>query len=246
MSLEIRHNMFASLVGFVQKKYPDHIILFVNGVGYKVLISSQMLNQMDIGAQYFLFIETAIGEDFIKLYGFMTEAEKNWFLLLSSVNGVGGKAALAILSVASPSQISDAILLNDKAIITKAAGVGPKLADRILNELKHKKELPACYDLEVPFINANDTAASSVSAGDIIVSAPQATESSVADKMQQSDTIEKRKIVENATSALVNLGYSRSDALKSVVDAQSDETMRSENALIAAALKNIAKLKEEA
>lgn len=230
--------MFASLSGFVQKKYSDHVILSVNGVGYKVLCHNQTINQLDIGQQYFMFIETAIGEDFIRLYGFLTEAEKNWFLTLCSVNGVGGKAALAILSVANPSQISDAVLLNDKAIITKAAGVGPKLADRILNELKHKKDLPPCYDIDEPFIvSQSETVTSEINT---ISAIPKQV------PQQSSASIEKRKMIENAASALVNLGYSRSDALKSVIDAQGNAASETENDLIAAALQHIAKLKEDA
>jgi|GEM_PF-105121 len=243
--------MFASLTGIIQKKYSDYVIVSVNGVGYKVLCHNQSINEIQIGQNYFFFIETLIGEDYIKLFGFLTEAEKNWFLTLSSVQGVGGKAALAILSVANPSMISDAILLGDRAIITKAAGVGPKLADRIINELKHKKELPACYD---------DNEAVHISADPLVTlenNQPVTLPKPILDKQSEptdskSDKtldkklfIQKRKIIDSATSALVNLGYSRSDSLKAITDAQTPETLESENTLIMAALQKIAQLKED-
>jgi Holliday junction DNA helicase RuvA len=231
--------MFASLTGIIQKKHTDYIILAVHGVGYKVICSALTISQLDIGQSHFFYIETLIGEDYIKLFGFLTEAEKNWFLLLSSVQGVGGKAALAILSIARPDMISDAILLGDKAIITKASGVGPKLADRIINELKHKKDLPAYYDSDDVLIFNQPTKT------DIM---PIISEQTVAPEKPQTPErkimIEKRKLIENACSALVNLGYSRADSLKAIHDIQNDDTLFSENTLIAAALKHIAQLKE--
>lgn len=233
--------MFASFFGSIQKKYTDYLILNVHGVGYKVLCSEQTLMQVNIGNPYFFYIETMIGEDFIKLYGFLTEAEKNWFLLLSSVQGVGGKAALAILSVARPDMISDAILLGDKSIIIKASGVGPKLADRIVNELKHKKDLPACYDTDSVIHYAVPEKLDTVSP---IPIASQAFDESHLHITDRASMIEKRKIVDSACSALVNLGYSRSDSLKAIHEVQTDDTLISENALITAALKHIAQLKE--
>lgn len=237
--------MFASLTGIIQKKYNDHIILSVHGVGYKVICSELTISQLEMGQQSFFFVETLIGDDYIKLFGFLSEAEKNWFLLLSSVQGVGGKAALAILSVARPDMISDAILLGDKAIITKAAGVGPKLADRIINELKHKKDLPQCYDIDS--VIAFDSAPQGNSIPVMSDTMP-VTEKQTEPPMSENKKImiEKRKIIESACSALVNLGYSRSDSLKAIHDVQNDETLESENKLIAAALKHIAQLKENA
>ena len=236
--------MFASLTGIIQKKHVDHIILVVHGVGYKVICSELTISQLDVGQHHFFYIETLIGEDYIKLFGFLTEAEKNWFLLLSSVQGVGGKAALAILSIARPDMISDAILLGDKAIITKASGVGPKLADRIINELKHKKDLPLCYDADDILVFEQPV---KTDIKPIIAEQNSQTKTDI-DKPQTADRkimIEKRKIIESACSALVNLGYSRADSLKAIHDVQNDETLVSENLLIGAALKHIARLKEE-
>lgn len=233
--------MFASLTGIIQKKYADYFILNVHGVGYKVSCSTQTLLQLDIGNQYFFYVETSIGEDFIKLYGFLTEAEKNWFLHLSSVQGVGGKAALAILSVARPDMISDAILLGDKSIVIKAAGVGPKLADRIINELKHKKDLPACYDTDDMLVfNASEK--TDIIPHTIVKNPISETPSSPTDRTH---IIEKRKIIDNSCSALINLGYNRADSLKAIHEVQNDTTIISENALITAALQHIARLKED-
>ena len=234
--------MFASLTGIIQKKYSDYIIVNVHGVGYKVACSTQTISQVYLGHHHFFYIETSIGEDFIKLYGFLTEAEKNWFLLLSSVQGVGGKAALAILSVASPDMISDAILLGDKSIIIKAAGVGLKLADRIVNELKHKKDLPACYDTEDTLMF--DTSEKTENPSPTLVVKKALSESST-QTTDRTHIIEKRKIIDSSCSALVNLGYSRADSLKAIHDIQTDETLISENTLITAALKHIAKLNED-
>lgn len=245
--------MFASLFGSVQKKYVDTIILSVNHVGYKVLCSQQTINELILGQSYFFFVETLIGEDYIKLYGFLSDAEKNWFNCLSSVQGVGGKAALSILSIARPDAISDAILLGDRTIITKASGVGPKLADRIINELKTKKDLPQVYDLEddivcVPYPAQSDELGD-ISHSTALNHSPQLEMTETIEKKQISsrlpENIQKRKIIDNATSALINLGYTRTDALKSVMAVQSDETIISENILIGAALKYIAQLKEE-
>lgn len=234
--------MLASLIGVVQKKYSDYIIVSVHGVGYKVLCHEQAMSQLTIGEIYFFYIETIIGDDFIKLYGFLTEAEKNWFLLLSSVQGVGGKVALAILNVARPEVISDSILLGDKSIINKANGVGAKLADRIINELKHKKDLPACYDTDdnVLFEKSDKS-----STGSITIPSKMTLEKPDTSHHNRQQIIEKRKIVDDAISALVNLGYQRADALKSIHQVQNDDTMISEHSLITAALKYIAKLKED-
>ncbi|MFT6072151.1 MAG: Holliday junction DNA helicase RuvA [Alphaproteobacteria bacterium] len=245
LTIKYLASMFASLSGIIQKKYADSVILSVHGVGYKVLCHAQAIAQIEIGEAYFFFIETMIGEDFIKLFGFLTEAEKNWFLTLSSVQGVGGKAALAILSVANPSMISDAILLGDRAIVTKAAGVGPKLADRIINELKHKKELPPCYDndetLPIEDITEQTIIAPPISKSITKKSAEKSAEKSE----EQKQFIQKRKIIDSATSALINLGYTRPDSLRAITEVQSDETLISENTLIMAALKKIAQLKED-
>jgi holliday junction DNA helicase RuvA len=235
--------MFASLTGIIQKKHNDHIILVVHGVGYKVICSELTISQLNIGENHFFYIETLIGEDYIKLFGFLSEAEKNWFLLLSSVQGVGGKAALAILSVARPDMISDAILLGDKAIITKASGVGPKLADRIINELKHKKDLPQCYDTDTVVVFEHSAKVDIIP---VVSDNTNVTQSEGKKPLSDSKKIiaEKRKIIESACSALVNLGYSRSDSLKAIHDVQNDDTLQSENILIGAALKHIAQLKE--
>lgn len=222
--------MIGALQGIVLKISSDCLLLDVRGVGYKIFCTTTLLTHSYIGMTRFFYIETSVAEDYIKLYGFASEAEKNWFLTLGLVQGVGAKAALSILSCATLSQIADAILFGDKAVFTKASGVGTKLAERIVNELKTKKDLPPVFDAgdEVVFT-------SSVTQ-DVIL--PFALENSV-----QSDVDGRRMMIENATSALMNLGYGRSDAMKAVLEATETIKDYTENSLIHAALQHIGKMK---
>lgn len=130
--------MFAKLTGTVDALAEDHLILDVGGVGYLVQGSSRMLAGLSAGAAARLFIETQVGEDHIRLYGFAEPAEQRWFKLLQSVQGVGAKVALAILSVMAPEELARVIAAQDKAMVGRANGVGPKLAQRIVTELKDK------------------------------------------------------------------------------------------------------------
>ena len=120
--------MIGCLRGKIVKIFSDHLLLDVMGVGYKIFCAKGLLSNCTIGEDNFFYIETAVGDDFIKLYGFETEAAQNWFLTLGLVQGVGAKAAFAILSASSLEDISNGILFGDLNIFTKAAGVGPKLA----------------------------------------------------------------------------------------------------------------------
>jgi Holliday junction DNA helicase RuvA len=131
--------MIGKLSGIIDSFGEKHLILNVQGVGYLVNAGSRTLMQIgQIGDAASLFIETQVREDAITLYGFKDHAEQSWFKLLTSVQGVGAKAALAILSVAPPDRLSIIIASQDKAGLTQADGVGPKLALRILTELKDK------------------------------------------------------------------------------------------------------------
>ncbi len=131
--------MIARLRGLLDSSAADACVIDVNGVGYLVSASSKTLGALGgVGAAVVLHIETQVREDAIQLFGFLTEAERDSFRLLTSVQGVGGRVALAILSVLGPDELAHAIAAVDTASIARANGVGPKLAARIANELKGK------------------------------------------------------------------------------------------------------------
>jgi holliday junction DNA helicase RuvA len=133
--------MFAKLTGTVDSVTEDQLILDVGGVGYLVAASAKTLAQLEPGAAISLLIDTQIGEDHIRLFGFRQAEEQRWFRLLQAVQGVGGKVALAVLSVLAPGDLARAIAAQDKAAVGRANGVGPKLAQRIVTELKDKAGL---------------------------------------------------------------------------------------------------------
>ena len=131
--------MIALLAGIVDQSGADSLVLDVNGVGYLVFCSKRTLSRTPgHGEPLKLLIETHVREDHIHLFGFADEAERDWFRLLLTVQGVGGRLALAVLSALSPEALGTAILAQDKAMLTRADGVGQKLAQRIANELKDK------------------------------------------------------------------------------------------------------------
>ncbi len=131
--------MIGKLTGIVDSTGDDWVILDVGGVGYIVFCSGRSLGLLPPrGGGAVLWIETHVREDHIHLFGFAEEAERDWFKLLNSVQGVGAKMALAILSVLPPSDLVRAIAAQDKAALARANGVGPKLAGRIASELKDK------------------------------------------------------------------------------------------------------------
>jgi Holliday junction DNA helicase RuvA len=172
--------VIAMLAGLVDHAEDDGLVLDVNGVGYLVFASRRTLAKAPArGEPLRLLIETHVREDHIHLYGFADEAEREWFRLLTTVQGVGARIALAILSALSPEGLATAIAAQDKAALTEAEGVGPKLGQRIVSELKDK--------------------VGGIALGPV-VSAPVAAAS-------------------EAVSALVNLGYPRSDAHMAVAAA---------------------------
>jgi holliday junction DNA helicase RuvA len=131
--------MIAKLTGLLDTRAKDHAIIDVNGVGYLVRCSARTLNALPAqGSNTTLSVETLVREDAIDLYGFATVAERDWFRLLMTVQGVGAKVALSLLSALSPDELSRAIANEDKKNLTRADGVGPKLASRLANELKDK------------------------------------------------------------------------------------------------------------
>ncbi|MBM10401.1 MAG: Holliday junction branch migration protein RuvA [Magnetovibrio sp.] len=179
--------MISKLKGVIDAINTDSLVIDVNGVGYLVFGSSRMLSTFVIGDTTAIEIETHVREDHINLYGFIDGVERDWFRLLTTVQGVGAKAALGILGILAPNDLLQAIAANDKIAITRAQGIGPKLATRILSELKDKV---GNLTLNSVGQKINTPSLDSVS------SAP----SELAD----------------AASALVNLGYGHSEALGAV------------------------------
>jgi len=189
--------MIGKLKGVVDSYGDDHVLLDVQGVCYEAFCSSRSLQALpSVGEAATLFIEMVVREDFIKLYGFANDAEKVWFRTLVSVQGVGARVALAILSTLKPSELASAIALQDKASIGRAAGVGPKLAQRVVTELKGK--VPDLGGVDAGALGLQEALGEGVAAGN----------------------------VSDAASALTNLGYSgqqASAALARIVAAQGDD-----------------------
>jgi len=131
--------MIAKLAGIVDQVGPDAVVIDVGGVGYLAFCSTRTISRLPAaGSPASLLIETHVREDHIHLYGFIDAAERDWFRQLTTVQGVGARLALAILSAVPPEQLGLTILAQDKAILSRADGVGPKLAARIVNELRDK------------------------------------------------------------------------------------------------------------
>lgn len=179
--------MIARLKGIVDAIAADSAIIDVGGVGYLIFASGRTLSRLAVGEAALLEVETHVREDHIHLYGFADNAERDWFRLLTTVQGVGAKVALAMLGILSPDELLQAIAAGDKPAITRAPGVGPKLATRILTELKDK----------VGNLALGAVAQQSEGAGPL-------------------PTGEAPTAVADAASALVNLGYGPSEALGAV------------------------------
>ena len=130
--------MIGKLSGLVDSVAEDGVILDVGGVGYLVHCPSSTLSRLSVGAHASLMIEMKVSDDAIRLYGFASAEEREWFRLLQTVQSVGAKVALSVLSTLSPRELQRALALSDKAMIGRAPGVGPKLALRITTELKDK------------------------------------------------------------------------------------------------------------
>ncbi len=208
--------MIGKLKGIIDSILEDALLIDVGGVCYHVFASGATLRQMPrAGEATTLFIETHVREDHIHLFGFATEAEKKAFLLLNKVSGVGAKMALSILSSATPSQLATAIAAGDNAPFRAASGVGPKLANRILVDLKDK------FTLLV--------GDSSFSLGAMPSSSSQASAANEAGNNATGDAI----------SALVNLGYNRSDAYTAVARVAAANEDAGVSELIRAGLKEL-------
>jgi holliday junction DNA helicase RuvA len=182
--------MIGKLTGTVDSVGEDFVVLDVHGVGYLVHCSARTLQELPgAGKAVALAIETHVREDQIRLFGFLSAAEREWFRLLQTVQGVGAKVALAVLSTLRPADLATAIAMRDKAAITRAPGVGPKVAERIVTELKDKSPALAAVDPAVVRLTA-----------------------AVEDKRAPAP-------VTDAVSALVNLGYGEPQAMAAVAAA---------------------------
>lgn len=204
--------MIGKLKGVIDSYGEDFVILDVHGVGYVVQCSARTLQKLPrAGEGAALAIETQVREDAIRLFGFLSDAERDWFRLLQTVQGVGAKVALAILGVLGPGELASAVAGQDKTAVARAQGVGPKLAARIVAELKDK----------VPSFGHVDPLVAKLAGEDEDRSAPTA--------------------VRDAISALVNLGYARPQAAAAVaasVKALGEDAQTS--ALIRQGLKELA------
>jgi holliday junction DNA helicase RuvA len=207
--------MIAKLKGVVDSVGSDRAVLDVNGVGYLLFCPAGTLRDLPPpGGAATLLVDTHVREDHIHLYGFSDSLERDWFRLLQTVQGVGARVAIAILSVIGPAQLAEAIAAQDKAPVTQAPGVGAKLAQRIVAELKDK----------VPALIAGLSA-----------DAPAGTDGIRTARALVSDA------AVDAVSALVNLGYRRVEAFTAVAAVARDEPGNLEvEVLIRSALRELA------
>ena len=178
--------MIAKLTGQVDSLGESFLILDVNGVGYLLSCSSRTLSNCGaIGESITLFVETVMRQESLQLYGFGTKEERDTFRLLTTVQGVGMRMALSLLSALSPAEIFQAVEAQDKTLLTRAEGVGPKLANRMITELKDKVPTELGYGVHVtPSSSSTDP------------------------------------LLEEAASALVNLGYRRPEIMIALTKAQ--------------------------
>jgi Holliday junction DNA helicase RuvA len=175
--------MIGKLKGIIDSYGEDSIILDVNGVGYLVHCSARTLQALPArGEAATLAIETYVREDHIRLFGFQSDVEREWFRLLQTVQGVGAKVALAVLGTLKPSDLASAIAMRDKAMVARTPGVGPKVAERIVTELKDKA--PAYTDVDPALVRLSGAL----------------------------DEKRAPQPIADAVSALVNLGYGQPQA----------------------------------
>lgn len=215
--------MIAKLKGVIDTIGEDYCIIDVNGVGYLVFASSKTLMKLVRGGSASLLIETIVREESISLYGFADALEKEWFITLTKVQGVGAKVGLAILSVLLPSQLAQAVAAQDKASFSRASGVGPKLAARLVTELKGKiVTIPVGeFSKEVEMNNSDNEVETYEDALVTLNEDPS--------KM------------EDAISALANLGYQKIEAYQTVNKVMMQNPDADTSALIRLSLKEFAK-----
>jgi len=205
--------MIGKLKGLIDSYGEDYVILDVQGVGYQVHCASRTLQALPPrGEAATLSIETYVREDQIKLFGFRSDTEREWFRLLQTVQGVGAKVALAVLGTLAPADLANAIALRDKATVARTPGVGPKVAERIVTELKDKA--PALANVDPAVVQLSGAI----------------------------DERRAPRPVADAISALINLGYGQPQAAAAVAAATRIAGEGAETAqLIRLGLKELAK-----
>ena len=205
--------MIGKLSGVIDSYGEDNVILDVHGVGYLVHCSARTLQALPgEGEAVTLSIETHVREDQIRLFGFTTDIEREWFKLLQTVQGVGTKVALAVLGTLKPADLASAIALRDKAMVARTPGVGPKVAERIVTELKDKA--PAFANVDPALVHLSGAI----------------------------DDQRAPRPVTDAISALVNLGYGPPQAAAAIAGASRIAGEGAETAqLIRLGLKELAK-----
>lgn len=209
--------MIGKLRGKIDTVAEDYLLIDVMGVGYLIFASAKLLGSIREGMEAGLIIETHVREDHIHLYGFLSEFERDSFRLLMTVQGVGAKMALAILSAFDPDELLTIIAAEDKTSLTRANGVGKKLSERIVNELKTKVPAVTTGGGSVRDFNAN-----------------------VKGKKASGKTEKKTDFREDAVSALVNLGYNRMDAFTAVARAMQEDGTTDFDELIRLSLRELA------
>ena len=215
--------MIGKLSGRIDYKAIDHVLLDVRGVGYLVFCSERTLAALPgPGEEVALFTDLEVREDLMQLFGFLTLVEKEWHRLLMSVQGVGAKASLAILGTLGPDGVSRAIALGDWNAVKAAKGIGPKIAQRIVLDLKDKAPGVMAMSGGVAAALGEAPADADAVIEPVIVAAPASS--------AQAD----------ALSALGNLGYAPSEAAAAVAQAAGDAPEADEAALIRAALRLLA------
>ena len=222
--------MIGKLSGSLDFSGEDHILLDVGGVGYIIYCSERTLLKMPSdGAIVTLYVDLLVREDNLQLFGFLTMIEKELHKLLMSVQGVGAKASMAILGALGSKGVSNAIALGDWGAIKAAKGIGPKTAQRVVNELKEK--VPKIIEMEYssPFFESADNREVGVIEQETIaLSRP---------KIDNKDSVNARA---EALSALTNLGYSSSDAVSALAQLNLDNELKTTSELIVESLKILA------
>ena len=223
--------MIGKLSGRIEYKSDDHLLLDVRGVGYIVFCSDRTLMALPGAGEFTaLYTDMVVREDLMQLFGFLTLVEKEWHRLLLSVQGVGAKASLAILGTLGPDGVSKAIALGDWTSVKAAKGIGPKTAQRVVNELKDKAPKVMAMAGSAPAAMEQPTDA------DTVLEPVAAAKSDAASAAIAGNPAAQAE----ALSALTNLGYGPGEAASAVAQAIADGSDGETAALIRAALKLLA------
>lgn len=231
--------MIGRIAGVILHRAADHVLIDVRGIGYIVHVSERTsMNLPPVGQAVALYTELLVREDLLQLFGFSTLLEKEWHRLLTSVQGVGAKVSLALLGTLGAEGLSRAIALGDWSAVRKAPGVGPKLAQRIVLELKDKAPAIMALGGDLTVDAGGVAGAPGIEPGTPAADAP----APMAGAPAQPDPAGggTAKAAAEALSALTNLGYGHSEAASAVAETQARETGADTSTLIRAALKSLA------